>query len=80
MKFKFLAVLALTGMVYAGCNSEKKGSTTDSAAVDSSTMDTTTADTSMKDTVMNKSTGKMDSTASGSGTGKGTNTPGTTNP
>jgi len=63
MKFKLLTVLALTGMFFAGCSSDKSnGDKTDSSAVriDSSVADTTAGVTGTTD---------PGNTASGTGTG-----------
>lgn len=78
MKNKFLAIL-VAGLAFAGCGGSKHSGAGDSSVKDSSLNMQTSQDTMMKDTVRNKVTGKIDSTTSGSGTGKG-QSGGKTNP
>jgi len=72
MRLKFLTMLALSGMVYASCSSNKSADADSSAT----TSDTAMVDTAMTDTLTNSS-GQVDSVSSGvSGSGKGNNVPG----
>jgi len=78
MKFKLLTILALTGMVFAGCNSDKKsGDQTDSSAVrtDSSVADTSAGVISTTDPG-NTATSTGTGTTGGNGNGS-TGTDGT---
>lgn len=58
MKFKFLAILAITGLAFAGCGSNKNDDgSIDSGAVDTNittSRDTSITDSTMVDTTMAK--------------------------
>lgn len=81
MKFKFLTILALTGMVYAGCSSKSNRTSTpsstggDTGTTDISVKDIAVRDTAVKDTFLKGAGGRHGNTTSGKGkkTGTGTN-------